>query len=132
MEFLTLLSDFVTTWKGRTSSRPMTFPTGQLNLGNGGELQSRHNIWKDCPFRTRFINSKMHLLTNSMSYGTRKFNAAFIKTPIIPILSRINPIPRIDTYFFKVYFNRLPNGLFPVGLPDKILKALLSCSILAT
>ena len=24
---------------------------------------------------------------------------------IIPILSRINPIPRIDTYFFKVHSN---------------------------
>ena len=26
-------------------------------------------------------------------------------SPIIPILSRINPIPRIDTYLFKVHFN---------------------------
>jgi hypothetical protein len=26
-------------------------------------------------------------------------------SPIIPILNRINPIPRIDTYFFKVYSN---------------------------
>ena len=26
-------------------------------------------------------------------------------SPIIPILSRINPIPRIDTYLFKVYSN---------------------------
>ena len=23
-------------------------------------------------------------------------------SPIIPILNRINPIPRIDTYFFKI------------------------------
>ena len=52
---------------------------------------------------------------------------------IIPILSRINPIPRIDTYLFKVHSNIvLPKGLFPVGLPVKILKALLSSSILAT
>ena len=52
---------------------------------------------------------------------------------------RINPIPRIDTYFSKVHSNivlpstlGLPKGLFPVGLPVKILKALLPSSILAT
>ena len=28
-------------------------------------------------------------------------------SPIIPILSRINPIPRIDTYLFKVHSNIL-------------------------
>ena len=46
---------------------------------------------------------------------------------IIPILSRINPITRIHTYLFKVHSNivlGLPKGLFPVGLPVKILKAL--------
>ena len=60
-------------------------------------------------------------------------------SPIIPILSRINPIPRIDTYLFKVHSNivlqlrlGLPKGLFPVGLPVKILKELLPSSILAT
>ena len=38
--------------------------------------------------------------------------------PIIPILSSINPIPRIESYLFKVYSNIvLPKGLFPVGLP---------------
>ena len=26
-------------------------------------------------------------------------------SPIIPILSRINPNPRIDTYFFKIHYN---------------------------
>ena len=52
---------------------------------------------------------------------------------IIPILSRLNPIPRIDTYLFKVHSNIvLPKGPFPVGLPFKILKALLPSSILAT
>ena len=52
---------------------------------------------------------------------------------IIPILSRINPIPRIYTYLFKEHFNIallsrlvLPKGLFPVGLPVKILKTLIS------
>ena len=47
---------------------------------------------------------------------------------IIPILSRINPIPRIYTYLFKVpsYIRLvLLKGLFPVGLPVKIFKILL-------
>ena len=39
---------------------------------------------------------------------------------IIPILSWINPIPRIDTYLFEVHFT------------VKILKALLPSSIVAT
>ena len=58
---------------------------------------------------------------------------------IIPILSRINLIPRIYTYFFKVHSSIvlhlrlcLRKGLFPVGLPFKILKALQPFSILAT
>jgi hypothetical protein len=70
-------------------------------------------------------------LTNSMAYGTRRFKAS----PIIPILSRINPVPRIDSYFFKVDSNivlGLPTSLFSVGLPDINFKALLPCSILAT
>ena len=51
----------------------------------------------------------------------------------------INPITRIDTYLFKVHSNivsllrqGLPKGFFSVGLPVKILKALLPSSILAT
>ena len=67
-----------------------------------------------------------------MDYGTRRFNAA-----IIPILSRINPIPRIDNYSFKIRSKidlpsalSLPKGLFLVGLPVKIFKALLPSSIL--
>ena len=52
---------------------------------------------------------------------------------IIPILSQIKQITCIDTYLFKVHSNIvLPKGLFPVGLPIKILKALLPSSILAT
>ena len=69
-----------------------------------------------------------------MAYGTWRFYAAF---KIISILSRINPIPRTDTYLFKVHSNivlhlGLPKGLFPIGLPVKILKALLPSSILTT
>jgi hypothetical protein len=58
-------------------------------------------------------------------------------SPIIPILSQINLIPRIDTYFFMIHSNivshlclGLPKGLFPVSVPAKILKALLPSSIL--
>ena len=58
---------------------------------------------------------------------------------IIPILSQINPIPHIDTYFYKFHSNivllfvpRPSKGLFPVGLPIKILEGLLPLSILAS
>ena len=47
---------------------------------------------------------------------------------LISILSRINQIPPIDIYFFKIR----SKGLFPVGLPVNIFKALLPSSILAT
>ena len=60
--------------------------------------------------------------------------------PIIPILSRVNEIPHINTYFFKVHSNivlsstprGLPKILFPVDLPVKVLQALLLSSIMAT
>ena len=49
-------------------------------------------------------------------------------SPVIPILSRINPIPCIDTHFLRSILIlsshlclSLPKGLFPVGLPVKIL-----------
>ena len=51
----------------------------------------------------------------------------------------MNPIPRDDTYFFKIHSNivfhirlGIPKGLFPVGVPVKILKAVLRSYILAT
>ena len=47
-------------------------------------------------------------------------------------LTQINPIPRIDTYFFKIHSNivlGLPKGLFPVDLAVKILKALLDIKL---
>ena len=57
-----------------------------------------------------------------------------------PILNRINQIPRIDTHLFKTYSNiafpiyswAFLIYLFPVGLPAKILKALVPSSILVT
>ena len=39
-----------------------------------------------------------------MAYETQKFNAA-LDSPIIPILSRINQIYRIDTYFYQLNSN---------------------------
>ena len=49
--------------------------------------------------------------------------------PIIPIVNQINPVPRIDTYLFKIHSNvvlhlgpGLPKGLFHVGIPVKILR----------
>ena len=51
-------------------------------------------------------------------------------------MSRINPVPNIDTYFLKIHSNTvlplylgLPKGLFLVGLPVNILKAILPSSI---
>ena len=53
-------------------------------------------------------------------------------SPVIPIMSQINPIPRIDTYSIRsnlILSSRLrldlPKGLFPAGLPVKILKVML-------
>ena len=57
---------------------------------------------------------------------------------ITPILSRINPIPRIYTCLFQVHSNIAPylrlvhlKVMFPVGLPVIILKILLPYSVLA-
>ena len=75
-----------------------------------------------------------------MAYGTRSFQCRIHKgSPIISILSRINPITRIipissrSILILSSHLRvSLPKGLFPVGLPVKILKALLPSSILAT
>ena len=60
-------------------------------------------------------------------------------SPIIPILSRINPIPRIEAYLFKVHSNivlpstpRPPQRSLSCSLPVNILRELLPPSILAT
>jgi hypothetical protein len=67
-----------------------------------------------------------------MAYETRRFKCHIHKgSPIIHILNQINPIPRIDTYFFKVHSNIVLPSI-PVGLPVKTLKALLPSSILAS
>ena len=56
--------------------------------------------------------------------------------PITPILDRINPIPRIEHYFFKIHSTTvlastpsLPKGLFPLRKPVRILKLFLPSSI---
>ena len=74
-----------------------------------------------------------------MVYGTRKFNTTHKVSPVIPILSRISLIHRIDSYFLKSILILsshlrldLSKGLFPVGLSVNIVKELLPSSILAT
>ena len=53
--------------------------------------------------------------------------------PIIPILRRLNLVPRSVTYFFKTHLLMgLFKGLFPVGLLVEILKAFLPSSVLST
>ena len=64
-----------------------------------------------------------------MDYGAWRFNAAYTKPlTIIPILTRINPILRIDNNFLRSTLIMsshlrlgLPKWLFPVGLAVKIL-----------
>ena len=58
--------------------------------------------------------------------------------PTIPIPSQVSPISRIDIYFFNTYFIMSPHlclglsrGIFPVGSPVKMLKALRPSYILA-
>ena len=64
---------------------------------------------------------------------TSGINAHFFKVHS-DIPRQINPVPRIDTYFFKIRPNIAlqPRGVFPVGLPVNILRALLPSSILPT
>ena len=52
-----------------------------------------------------------------MAYGTRRFNAAFTRA--------------LQKFLSSHLRLGLPKGLFPVGSPAKILKALLPSSILA-
>ena len=59
--------------------------------------------------------------------------------PIKPILSRINPVPRIDAYLFNIYSDiflssslGFPKGIFLVCFTFKTGKALLLSSILVT
>ena len=77
--------------------------------------------------------------TNYMAYGTRMFNAAFTRALQKPLswaestqLPALIPIP--SRFILKLSSHLplgLPKGLFPVGVPVKILKELLSSSILA-
>jgi hypothetical protein len=39
--------------------------------------------------------------------------------PVTPIMTRLNPFPDIDTYFFMILYNIfLPRDLVPLNLPD--------------
>ena len=86
------------------------------------------------------MSVRLHLFPNYMSYGTRRFNVAFKRAlqksifwaestqflVLIPISLRY--ILTLSSYIRL----SLHKGLFPEGLPVKILKSLLSSSILAT
>ena len=58
-----------------------------------------------------------------MAYGAWRSHLTITRTLIIPILSRINPIPRIDTYLRASLILSshlgLPKGLLLVGVPAK-------------
>ena len=89
--------------------------------------QSRQAIYNHCTCRFYIIIIKLRGLQNP-EIQCRIHNGS----PIIPILSRFNVIPRSDNYFFKILSNLsshlrvgLPKGLFPVGVPVNILKAVL-------
>ena len=76
-------------------------------------------------------------LTNSMAYGTRRFNATFTRALQYryPEPNQHNSphwyISRSILIFSSHLHLGLPKGLFPVGIPVKIVKALLPSSILA-
>ena len=78
-----------------------------------------------------------------MKYALLDFQCRIHKgSPIIPNLSRVNPIPSIlvlipiPLWFILILSSHphlgLHKGIFPVGVSDKILKALLPPFILAT
>ena len=51
-------------------------------------------------FRFYVVVTVKGITTNSITYGIWRFNVT-----VISILSQINLIPRIFTYFLKIYFN---------------------------
>ena len=70
-----------------------------------------------------------------MAYGTRRFNSAFTRalhSPITQFLLLISISLRSILILSSHLHLGFPNGVFPVSLPGKILKALLPSSILAT
>ena len=48
---------------------------------------------------------KKYLAFYKKKYQNNIYKIFQLSSPIIPILSRINPIPHIDSYFFKVHSN---------------------------
>ena len=63
-----------------------------------------------------------------MAYGIRIYNRIHKDSPIILTLSRINTIPRIDSYLFNIYSDVISHLRldflrgFPVHLPVKFFK----------
>ena len=80
-------------------------------------------LYRNCPFQANKLYS---LWNRGIQRSIQKGH------PIIHVLSQINPIPRVDNYFFKIYFNIVQpttpkpfKKSVPAGLTFKILKALL-------
>ena len=89
--------------------------------------------WNKVQVSVAFISTCL-IVINFRAYETLRFNAAYTRT----IMSLFDKVLRTETCLFKIYSilssdlcTSLPRGLFPVGLPVKILKALLHSSILS-
>ena len=129
-------------------------PDGRINCGTFAlYIQSQSRRFNTCTNLTFCSVSgsdswcetdkgrQLHYCINSKHF---KINNAMVYEPGITMphsqgfLCGINPIPRIDTCFFKIHSNIVFNsrlglfkGLLPGTLPIKILKILLPYSILA-
>ena len=54
------------------------------------------------------ISHEVSELIKSLSYGTKRLNSELTRVSIIPIFRLINPIYRINAYFFKILSNMPP------------------------
>ena len=99
-------------------------------------IPSHRVCWKSGEIMTNYKlgnnNNNNKLITWLMESGGSMLHSQ--GSPIIPILSWINSVSRITRISLRSHLNlvRLRKGLYPVGLPVKILKSILPCSILAT
>ena len=85
-----LLNNYLLIYKDKS-----TFSTGnEFRFACRRQIKYSLNEYKN------FFQQSVRL-TNFIAYGTRIHKGS----PIIPILSRINPILRIVTYLFKVHSN---------------------------
>ena len=93
----------------------------------------RRNAFKTLTLRS-FVLFVPNYLTNSMAYGTQMFNATFTKSLQLSLSwaesTQLPALILISLRSIIILITHLrlglPKGLFPVGLPVKILKALLT------